>query len=116
MPAEVYTRHSSDCPYRADRYYKRCRCKKWIAFVGEDQRVSAGTRSWEEAERVAHQLAGDSAVHVQLVSDAVNLFIEDQKQQNHSKNWLYKHTWSLRLWLVAPPRSAANSSDVTQLV
>ena len=95
MPAEVCTRHSSDCPYRADRYYKRCRCRKWIAFVGEDQRVSAGTRSWEEAERVAHQLAGDSAGQAQSVSEAVQLFVEDQRQQNHSKNWLYKHNREL---------------------
>lgn len=95
MLLEVYVRHSSDCPHRDNRYYKRCRCRKWIAFVGEDRRMSAGTRSWEEAERIAHRLAGDAAVQTETVAEAVRLFIEDQKQQNHSKNWIYKHSREL---------------------
>ena len=95
MLTEVFTRHSSDCPHRDNRYYKRCRCRKWIAFAGEDKRVSAGTRSWEEAERLAHRLAGDSAAASETVAEGVRLFIEDQKQQNHSKNWIYKHTREL---------------------
>jgi hypothetical protein len=41
---------------------------------------------------MAHRLAGDSAFHSETVAEAVKLFLEDQKQQNHSKNWLYKHT------------------------
>jgi hypothetical protein len=95
MLTEVYTRHSSGCPYAANRYYKRCRCRKWIALVREDKRISAGTRSWEEAERIAQRLAGDSAIHSQTVAEAVRLFLDDQKQQNHSKNWIYKHTREL---------------------
>jgi site-specific recombinase XerD len=66
-----------------------------MAFVGEDKRVSAGTRSWKEADRVARRLAGDSAVQAKTISEAVNLFIEDQRQQNHSKNWVHKHTREL---------------------
>ena len=95
MMTEVYTRHSPGCPHRDNRYYKRCRCRKWIAFVGEDKRISAGTRSWEEAERTAHRLSGDHAAHSETVAEAVKLFLEDQRQQNHSKNWLYKHTREL---------------------
>ncbi len=26
----VYTRHTSDCPYRDDASWKRCRCPKWL--------------------------------------------------------------------------------------
>ncbi len=91
MLTDVYVRHSFDCPHRGNRYYKKCRCRKWIAFIGEDKRVSAGTRSWEEAERRARGLAGDSSAHSESIADAVRFFIEDQTQQNHSKNWLYKH-------------------------
>jgi integrase/recombinase XerD len=51
----VYTRHSPDCPKKTDKNWKRCRCRKWLYIFegGEDRRVSAGTRSWEQAEEVA---------------------------------------------------------------
>jgi len=95
MMTEVYTRHSPGCPHSDNRYHKRCRCRKWIALVGEDKRISAGTRSWEEAERTARRLSDDPSAHSETVVEAVKLFIEDQRQQNHSKNWLYKHTREL---------------------
>ncbi len=37
-------------------------------------------------------MAGDSGAHSETVAEAVRLFLEDQRQQNHSKNWVYKHT------------------------
>ena len=51
----VYTRHTLECPKRADRYWKRCKCRKalYICEGGKNRRVSAKTRSWEQAERLA---------------------------------------------------------------
>lgn len=49
----VYTRHYPPCDHR-DINHRRCRCPKWIQGILEGKgfiRVSAGTRSWEKAER-----------------------------------------------------------------
>ncbi|MFL6312988.1 MAG: tyrosine-type recombinase/integrase [Terriglobales bacterium] len=49
----VYTRHYPPCNKR-DANYRRCRCPKWINGTlpsGQFIRESAGTRSWETAER-----------------------------------------------------------------
>ncbi len=50
----VYTRHTSDCPYRENADWKRCRCPKWLdgTLPGETGRYrkTAKTRSWEKAE------------------------------------------------------------------
>jgi integrase len=50
-----FTRHSPECPKKADPQWKRCRCRKSL-YIYEDGKVryaSTKTRSWEEAERVA---------------------------------------------------------------
>src|ERR1035441_501869 len=51
----VFTRHNEDCPKAADRYWKRCKCRKalYIYEGGRDSTVSARTRSWEHAELFA---------------------------------------------------------------
>ena len=53
----VFTRHTSDFPHKNDRYYKGkgCRCRKslYINEDGKDRRISARTRSWEQAEKAA---------------------------------------------------------------
>ncbi len=85
MLTEVFSRHSADCPHRNNRYYKRCRCRKWIAFIGMRKRVSAGTRSWEQAERKARALSDDSRPLSQTVGEAARLFIEDKEQQDGSE-------------------------------
>jgi hypothetical protein len=48
----VFSRHSSDCKYAADRTFRRCNCPKWIGgqVNREYFRKSAGTRQWNEAE------------------------------------------------------------------
>ena len=51
MIASVYALHASNCPNRADRSFKRCRCPKWLYFE------SARTRSWEKAEQNARKKA-----------------------------------------------------------
>jgi hypothetical protein len=51
----VYTRHTADCPKRVDRYWKRCKCREAL-YINENRRyrkVSAKTRSWERAEKLA---------------------------------------------------------------
>jgi site-specific recombinase XerD len=51
----VFTRHSPDCPKVSKRDWKRCNCRKAIYIYedGHDHIVSARTRSWEQAERLA---------------------------------------------------------------
>jgi hypothetical protein len=51
----VFTRHTSECPEKADRYWKRCNCRKalYIYEGGQDLIVSVKLRSWEQAERIA---------------------------------------------------------------
>ena len=52
MLLSVFSRHSSDCKYAADRTFRRCNCPKWIGGQVnlEYFRKSAGTRQWNEAE------------------------------------------------------------------
>ncbi|MGD0680416.1 MAG: hypothetical protein ABR990_00080 [Terracidiphilus sp.] len=51
----VFTRHQPECPKRDDPTWKRCKCCKslYIYEGGKVRYVSARTRSWEQAERVA---------------------------------------------------------------
>ncbi|MDP9051615.1 MAG: tyrosine-type recombinase/integrase [Acidobacteriota bacterium] len=51
----VFTRHSAECPQREDREWRRCKCRKslYIRENGKTTFLSAKTRSWEQAERVA---------------------------------------------------------------
>jgi hypothetical protein len=54
----IYTRHAADCGHADDTQWRRCRCPKWLRGVlpnGEAVRESAGTRSWEQAERNARK-------------------------------------------------------------
>jgi hypothetical protein len=56
----VYTRHAQNCDHRDDINWRRCRCPKWIQGVGADGRgqirITAKTRSWEQAEAKARQM------------------------------------------------------------
>ncbi|MGD0682963.1 MAG: hypothetical protein ABR990_13045, partial [Terracidiphilus sp.] len=53
----VFTRHNLDCPKKQNRYWKRCNCRKslYIYENGKVSFISAKTRSWEQAERLAQQ-------------------------------------------------------------
>ena len=53
----VFTRHNPDCPKKQNRYWKRCNCRKslYIYENGKVSFISAKTRSWEQAERLAQQ-------------------------------------------------------------
>ena len=61
----VYTRHVPTCGKRTDRYYRKCRCPKWLYWADAKQKnkhvlKSAKTHSWaiaeEEARRKGHEL------------------------------------------------------------
>lgn len=51
----VFTRHSPDCSQKGNPQWKRCNCRKslYIYEAGKVSYLSAKTRSWEQAERVA---------------------------------------------------------------
>jgi site-specific recombinase XerD len=50
-----FTRHSPDCPHKDNPQWKRCKCRKslYIYENGKDKYVSAKTRSFEQAEKIA---------------------------------------------------------------
>ncbi len=55
----VYARHAHECDHRDDINWRRCRCPKWIQGIsgdGRPLRVTAKTRSWEQAEARARQM------------------------------------------------------------
>jgi integrase/recombinase XerD len=60
----IFVRHSADCKYAGDEFYKRCNCRKHFRWTqnGKQYRRKAGTRSWAEAEdqkrKLEDQLAG----------------------------------------------------------
>ena len=47
----IWVRHNEECPQKAERYSKRCRCPKWAQyqFQGRQVQVSLKTRSWKTA-------------------------------------------------------------------
>src|ERR1700733_1684887 len=55
LTISVFTRHSEECPQRDNPQWRRCKCRKslYIREHGKTKYVSAKTRSWEEAERIA---------------------------------------------------------------
>jgi integrase/recombinase XerD len=89
----VYTRHTPDCDHNGDIKYRRCRCPKWIDGYanGKRARQSAGTRSWEQAERKARLIedAGDPSKVLTpaavTITDAVEAYLSDEKSRNLSK-------------------------------
>jgi hypothetical protein len=91
----VYTRHTADCSKRDDRFWKRCRCPKWIRGVVDSKtiRQTAHTRSWEKAEQLRKSMDGGGAplpavplTIVQALAD----FIADAEMRNLAPGTLSK--------------------------
>jgi len=51
----IYVRHAADCPQKADRLSRKCRCPKWMSFSYQQKqyRESLHTKSWEQAVKNA---------------------------------------------------------------
>ena len=104
MKVSVYTLHGKtadgkDCPHKANRQYKRCKCPKWLYCIDWPiPQRSAKTRSWDEADDRARKLEqGEEAVPVKAhtVADAVKAYLADVKSRNLSANYLTKLTREL---------------------
>ena len=59
----IFVRHGKDskgnpCKYAEDEFSRRCRCRKHFRWTqdGKQRRKKAGTRSWEEAEKLKREL------------------------------------------------------------
>ena len=111
METVVYAKHCADCPHKPNRFYRRCKCRKWIYLARERRRIPARTRSWEQAERQARHLTGEATAADyggQTIRQAVKLFLADKSEQALSKNWEGKlrrdmqslDEWSTRKGLV----------------
>jgi integrase/recombinase XerD len=75
----VYTRHYPPCP-KTDIHYRRCRCPKWIRGLLENSgevRVSARTRSWQQAEGKARVMEQAAAGRI-TVERAVDAYMDDE--------------------------------------
>ena len=109
MGLSVYTRHTADCPKKADRYWKRCHCPKWIRGVldGIAIRESAATRSWEKADekrrlreheveqaaKARREGATPKPKHPAVtVADAVKRFLASKRNENLAESTLEKLT------------------------
>lgn len=90
MQVEVYTRHTPGCQHRANRFSRRCNCRKWLAIVGADKRISAKTRSWEQAEKRAKEMEGGVLPAADGIRKSVAAYLADKAQQNVSRNFARK--------------------------
>jgi integrase/recombinase XerD len=93
METVVYTKHSPDCPHKSNRFYRRCRCRKWIYIAVERRRVPAGTRSWEQAQAKARLMSEGKPTDTldrTTVVHAIDEFLQDKKVQNLADSTLSK--------------------------
>jgi len=105
----VYTRHTSDCPKKSDRFWKRCHCPKWVRGIlnGSPVRETARTRSWEKAEdkrRQIEEAADEQASSIRVgeppprapelvtVQNAVKKFLASKRTENLADSTLDKLT------------------------
>ena len=131
----VFTRHSPGCDKKANRYGKRCRCRKalYIYEDGKDTVISAKTRAWDQAERVAQkerdrrnpvkrrlqEIADQEAQRVLpktaesiTVATATKRWLGSQKSETKSTENKYKRAaWRIQEW--AADQGIVNVSDIT---
>ncbi|HEX5430697.1 MAG TPA: tyrosine-type recombinase/integrase [Bryobacteraceae bacterium] len=118
----VYTRHHPDCAKKDDSNYRRCRCPKWLdgTLPGRTGRfrVSAKTKSWEQAELLARKyensaLSGEELKPAKMptVKEAVAVFLADAEARGLAPATLQKLHSIFAVQLVA----FAEESGVTFL-
>src|SRR5262245_49484790 len=100
----IFVRHSADCKYAEDEFAKRCNCRKHLRWshAGKQHRRQAGTRSWEEAERVKRRLEDELAGRKPVaheggkpLSEAVSVFLQDKRNQGVTATVIGKYTREL---------------------
>jgi integrase/recombinase XerD len=103
----IFVRHTKDCKYAGDEFEKRCRCRKHFRWSQDrkQHRVSAGTRSWAEAEeakrRLEDQLAGRIPDEVKAaeaqrgLQASIDIFLQDKKNQGITDKVVGKYTREL---------------------
>lgn len=128
----VYTRHTSDCPKKSDRFWKRCRCPKWIrgTLDGAAIRQTADTRSWEKAESERRRLEEEAdrqavairqgkaplrETNVVTVEDAVKRFLASKRNENLAESTMDKLTTIFKKHFLDWARSQAlkNIAEIT---
>lgn len=96
----IFVRHSADCKFAGDEFYKRCRCRKHLRWSadGKQFRRTAGTRSWENAEaekkRLEAQLSGvpvTEPASPQTLYQAIAIFKADKSNQGIGRDVLAKY-------------------------
>jgi integrase len=95
MLITVYTRHSSGCSRKADRYWRNCKCRKWLYIEGTRKSISAKTRSWsaavEKAKEVKEQMerpgTSNFIMRPETMRQAVTQFLENKAQEGKGKAW-----------------------------
>lgn len=87
----VFVRHTPSCKYRDDETWKRCNCRKHLRWShgGKQYRVSAKTRSWQQAEerkrefedkfKAGGQPAAVTVDSVKTIAAAIELFLTERR-------------------------------------
>ena len=102
----IFVRHAAGCKYAGDEFTKRCNCRKHLRWThnSKQHRLSAGTRSWAEAEtkkrEVEDQLAGrvvaPASEKPRDVPGCISVFIQDKKVQGVTEGVIQKYEHFLR--------------------
>lgn len=96
----IYVRHTPGCKYVGDEYARRCNCRKHFRWTQEKKqfRRKAGTRSWEDAERLKRELEDElagkkpvSASGPKTLPDAIKLFIQHKTIEGVSNDRLKRY-------------------------
>jgi integrase/recombinase XerD len=102
----IFVRHKPGCKYAGEEFTKSCKCRKHLRWSqdGKQFRKQAGTRSWAEAEEVKrdleNQLSGappskTTAEKGQSITEAIDVFIQDKKNQGITDKVIGKYTREL---------------------
>jgi integrase/recombinase XerD len=102
----IFVRHKPGCKYAGEEFCKSCKCRKHLRWSqdGKQFRKQAGTRSWAEAEEkkraLENQLSGappskTTAETGQSITQAVEVFLQDKKNQGITDKVIGKYTREL---------------------
>jgi integrase/recombinase XerD len=101
LNVHVYNRHRPSCAHRAQRFWKKCACPKWITWHrdGKEYRVTADTREWSVAAEKALKIEmqyreslDPKPPQTQTVEMAVKLYLGDRMAQRLKDSTISKLT------------------------